>query len=360
MSRFLHTMIRVRDLERSINFYTELLGMKELRRRDVPDGKCALAFVGYEGDPAKVELTYNYGVEKYGQGSAFGHLAGGRAGRRRLRADPQVGRQGDARGRAGEFRLQRDRLRRRPRRLQDRVDRTSLSQSYAATLGQLVELPVTRRLRIGVTGLARAGKTAFLTSVAANLLAQADGNDVLPALGVRLAGRGFRVTVAPAGAEALPRFEYPAHLAALAADPPRWPARTDAVSILALEVRVGWTGLLGALPPRRLVLEFLDYPGEWLLDLPLLGQNFSAWSAQILRRLEAAGGRRRCARLPGVSARPAGARPGRRSAGRDRARALSHGAGAAARRGRAALAATGPVPDAGAGAGRAMADFLPA
>ncbi len=144
---------------------------------------------------------------------------------------------------------------------------------------------MTRRLRIGVTGLARAGKTAFLTSVAANLLAQADGNDVLPALGARLAGRGFRVAVAPSGAEALPRFDYPAHLAALAADPPRWPARTDAVSVLALDVRIGWTGLLAALPPRRVVLEFLDYPGEWLLDLPLLGQNFSEWSAQVLRRL---------------------------------------------------------------------------
>jgi lactoylglutathione lyase len=71
MSRFLHTMIRVRDLERSIKFYPELLGMDELRRRDVPDGKCTLAFVGYEGDPAEVELTYNYGVEKYGTGSAF-------------------------------------------------------------------------------------------------------------------------------------------------------------------------------------------------------------------------------------------------------------------------------------------------
>jgi lactoylglutathione lyase len=68
-------MIRVGDLERSIKFYTELLGMKELRRRDVPDGKYTLAFVGYEGDPAEVELTYNYGVEKYEQGSAFGHLA---------------------------------------------------------------------------------------------------------------------------------------------------------------------------------------------------------------------------------------------------------------------------------------------
>ncbi len=155
-----------------------------------------------------------------------------------------------------------------------------------STLGQLAELPATRRLRIGVTGLARAGKTAFLTSVAANLLAQGRGEDVLPALGARLAGRSLAVSVAPAGAAAVPRFDYPAHLAALAADPPRWPARTDAVSILALDVRIGWTGLLGALPPRRLVLEFLDYPGEWLLDLPLLGQDFPTWSSQTLRRLE--------------------------------------------------------------------------
>jgi len=77
MSRFLHTMIRVGDLDRSIKFYTALLGMKELRRRDVPDGKYTLAFVGYEGDPAEVELTYNYGVTSYEQGNAFGHLAVG-------------------------------------------------------------------------------------------------------------------------------------------------------------------------------------------------------------------------------------------------------------------------------------------
>jgi lactoylglutathione lyase len=79
MSRFLHTMIRVGDLDRSVRFYSELLGMKELRRRDVPDGKYTLAFLGY-GDgnasgQAEIELTYNYGVEKYEQGSAFGHLA---------------------------------------------------------------------------------------------------------------------------------------------------------------------------------------------------------------------------------------------------------------------------------------------
>ncbi len=77
MSRFLHTMIRVGDLQRSIDFYTKLLGMKELRRRDVPDGKYTLGFVGYgdEDNNAVIELTYNYGVKEYDQGTAFGHLA---------------------------------------------------------------------------------------------------------------------------------------------------------------------------------------------------------------------------------------------------------------------------------------------
>ncbi len=79
--RFLHTMIRVGNLDRSVKFYTDLLGMKELRRRDVPDGKYTLAFLGYgEGNAegqGEIELTYNYGVEKYEQGNAFGHLAVG-------------------------------------------------------------------------------------------------------------------------------------------------------------------------------------------------------------------------------------------------------------------------------------------
>src|SRR5690242_17127084 len=79
MSSFLHTMSRVGDLQRSINFYTKLLGMKELRRRDVPDGKYTLAFLGYgDGNASgggEIELTYNYGVENYERGTAFGHLA---------------------------------------------------------------------------------------------------------------------------------------------------------------------------------------------------------------------------------------------------------------------------------------------
>ena len=77
MSRFLHTMLRVGDLDRSVAFYTKAFGMKELRRRDVPDGKYTLAFVGYgdEDSNSVIELTYNYGTEKYDLGSAFGHLA---------------------------------------------------------------------------------------------------------------------------------------------------------------------------------------------------------------------------------------------------------------------------------------------
>jgi lactoylglutathione lyase len=79
MSRFLHTMLRVGDLERSVKFYTELMGMKELRRRDVPDGKYTLAFVGYgdEDSNSVIELTYNYGTDHYDMGNAFGHLAVG-------------------------------------------------------------------------------------------------------------------------------------------------------------------------------------------------------------------------------------------------------------------------------------------
>ncbi|MBB5372334.1 lactoylglutathione lyase [Acidocella aromatica] len=74
---YLHTMLRVGNLERSIAFYTKLLGMKELRRADFPDGKFTLVFLGYGGEDTHtvLELTYNYGVEHYEQGTAFGHLA---------------------------------------------------------------------------------------------------------------------------------------------------------------------------------------------------------------------------------------------------------------------------------------------
>jgi predicted YcjX-like family ATPase len=143
-------------------------------------------------------------------------------------------------------------------------------------------------LRVGVSGLARAGKTALLTSIAANLLAFGQNVPCLPALATALSGRRLRVRLAPSGADDLPRFDYARHLAALAADPPRWPERTDAASLLALDLVLDRTGLLANLPPRRLRLEFLDYPGEWLLDLPLLRQDFASWSEAALRRIDRA------------------------------------------------------------------------
>ncbi len=75
--RILHTMLRVGDLERSLRFYTEVLGMRLLRRKDYPDGKFTLAFVGYgdETDTAVLELTHNWGVDKYELGNAYGHIA---------------------------------------------------------------------------------------------------------------------------------------------------------------------------------------------------------------------------------------------------------------------------------------------
>jgi lactoylglutathione lyase len=75
--RLLHTMLRVVDLQRSIDFYTRVLGMTLLRQTDRPDQKYSLAFVGYESNPAQaeIELTYNYGVAQYEIGTAYGHIA---------------------------------------------------------------------------------------------------------------------------------------------------------------------------------------------------------------------------------------------------------------------------------------------
>ena len=75
--RILHTMLRVGDLDRSIDFYTGVMGMQLLRRQDYPDGKFTLAFLGYQDEAAGpvIELTYNWGVDTYELGSGYGHIA---------------------------------------------------------------------------------------------------------------------------------------------------------------------------------------------------------------------------------------------------------------------------------------------
>jgi len=75
--RLLHTMLRVGNLDRSIDFYTRILGMTLLRRQDYPEGNFTLAFIGYgnEAENSVIELTYNWGVESYEQGTGYGHIA---------------------------------------------------------------------------------------------------------------------------------------------------------------------------------------------------------------------------------------------------------------------------------------------
>jgi predicted YcjX-like family ATPase len=135
-------------------------------------------------------------------------------------------------------------------------------------------------LRLGVTGLARAGKTVFTTALVAGLM---DRSRM-----VQLAGAG-RITAAylqPQPDLTLPRFDYEAHRAALSGATPRWPDSTRALSELRLTLRTEGGGFLGFGGARRLHIDILDYPGEWLLDLSLLDAGYAAWSEATLARLE--------------------------------------------------------------------------
>jgi hypothetical protein len=145
-------------------------------------------------------------------------------------------------------------------------------------------------IRLGVTGLSRAGKTVFITALVANLL----NRGRMTQLRAQAEGRIGAVYLQPQPDVTLPRFDYEAHLAALTGDQPRWPASTRAISELRLSFRVRPGGFLaGWRGPQTLHLDIVDYPGEWLLDLALLDQSFEQWSeatlARLAKRAEAAG-----------------------------------------------------------------------
>lgn len=144
-------------------------------------------------------------------------------------------------------------------------------------------------LRIAITGLSRSGKTVFITSLIANLLALGRGRDTLPALRRRMAEEGRRiqaVRLEPAGTQALDWFDAADKLRDLAGATPHWPPRTSDLASATLTLVVERPGDWGRwLPARRVRLEILDYPGEWLLDLPLLEQSYEEWSAATLAQL---------------------------------------------------------------------------
>jgi hypothetical protein len=133
-------------------------------------------------------------------------------------------------------------------------------------------------LRLGVTGLSRSGKTVFLTALVNNLIAGAR----LPVLAASAEGRVTRARLDAQPDDAVPRFAYEEHLTSLSGPDRRWPQSTRRISQLRLTIEfesaAGWSGRSSSLS-----VDLVDYPGEWLLDLPLLDKCYAEWAQETLR-----------------------------------------------------------------------------
>ncbi|MVS98626.1 YcjX family protein [Devosia marina] len=161
---------------------------------------------------------------------------------------------------------------------------TTITDELGIALSNLADTAtgvLTPTLRLGVTGLSRAGKTIFITALVHNLLTQGR----LPGFAPLADGRFIGARLAEYPDATIPRFAYEQHLAALSANPPVWPESTRRISQLRLVLKFQsakwWAGMTG---PAMLNLDIVDYPGEWLLDLPLLGLSFAEWSTEALER----------------------------------------------------------------------------
>ncbi|MCK0097070.1 YcjX family protein [Yoonia sp. F2084L] len=136
-------------------------------------------------------------------------------------------------------------------------------------------------IRLGVTGLSRAGKTVFITSLVANLMDRGR----MPQLEAAASGAIRTAYLQPQPDDTVPRFNYEAYLSQLTAPEPSWPDGTRQISELRLSLRVQPSGLLSGISgPRTVHIDIVDYPGEWLLDLGLLDQSYAEWSEAALDR----------------------------------------------------------------------------
>jgi predicted YcjX-like family ATPase len=136
-------------------------------------------------------------------------------------------------------------------------------------------------LRLGVTGLSRAGKTVFITALVDNLI----GGGRLPVLRASAEGRIARAHLEPQPDDAVPRFAYEEHLAALSGPDRHWPQSTRRISQLRLTIEFERAYRWGA-KASELTLDIVDYPGEWLLDLPLLDKSYAQWSRETIEASE--------------------------------------------------------------------------
>lgn len=159
---------------------------------------------------------------------------------------------------------------------------SSISQATGAALREassyLADL-VTPTVRLGVTGLSRSGKTVFIAALVRNLTL----GGRLPFFAVASEQRLVRAYLEPQPDDSVPRFAYEEHLAALARDPPVWPESTRRISQLRVTIEyASASAVRRTLLANRLHLDIVDYPGEWLIDLPMMTQSYAAWSAEAL------------------------------------------------------------------------------
>ena len=161
---------------------------------------------------------------------------------------------------------------------------TTLTDELGIALSNLADAavaPFTPTLRLGVTGRSRAGKTIFITALIHNLTT----GGRLPGFSAMTEGRFIGARLVEHPDQGVPRFAYEQHLKALTGKPATWPESTRKISQIRLQLKFqsqrwtrGWQG------PTVLNLDIVDYPGEWLLDLPLLSLSYGEWSAAALKR----------------------------------------------------------------------------
>jgi len=161
---------------------------------------------------------------------------------------------------------------------------TTLTDELGIALGNLADAAtgtLTPTLRLGVTGLSRSGKTVFITALVHNLLTGGQ----LPGFSALSEGRFIGARLAESPDAGIPRFAYEDHLKALTGKLPHWPESTRRISQLRLTLKFQSNSWMASfLGSSTLNLDIVDYPGEWLLDLPLLSQSFAEWSAASLAR----------------------------------------------------------------------------
>jgi len=160
---------------------------------------------------------------------------------------------------------------------------------WLANAPDVAELVKGSTVNLAVTGLSRAGKTVFITSLVHNLLSALHQPHRMPLLKVVGDGRLVAAKLADDKARRLPRFPYERNIERMAASPADWPARTTDISDIEIDIRFVPAGALGFVLGRigngvaTLKLRIIDYPGEWLLDLPLLTQSYADWSRATLQ-----------------------------------------------------------------------------